>query len=219
MKFSVISPRDGPFHGPCIRWVQDSKWIQKGIKSMQGFALDGHMLHVTFAEPGAVAEVNGMEIEFGKPFTWNADYVIAELASGEDTSEQVDFDFVVGADGARGTWFSLLYFRTRLTDEFSGVVRKHLGLSFLGEHLDTGGNMTTDDVRIDRVDRSVCLTTYLSWLIGWTDLALLWWPAKEGWVSVWWNSTDFLTQYTSGSCWTQMSLKALMSFNSYWQEN
>lgn len=47
--------------------------------------------------------------------------------------------------------------RTRLTKEFAGVVRKQLGLSFLGESRDVSENMTTGDVCIDGVERSVCL--------------------------------------------------------------
>ena len=48
----------------------------------------------------------GIKVEFGttlRSFTQNADHVTAELATGEDTFEQANFDFVVGADGARGT--------------------------------------------------------------------------------------------------------------------
>ena len=50
-----------------------------------------------------------------------------------------------------------VWLRTRLTEEFAGVVRKQLGLSFLGESRDVSENMTTGDVCIEGVERSVCL--------------------------------------------------------------
>ena len=50
-----------------------------------------------------------------------------------------------------------LQHRPRLKKEFTGVVRKQLGLSFLGESRDASEKMTMGDVHLDGVDRSVCL--------------------------------------------------------------
>lgn len=49
----------------------------------------------------------GVEVELGttlQSFTQNVDHVSIELIKGEGNSEEANFDFVVGADGARGTF-------------------------------------------------------------------------------------------------------------------
>lgn len=48
----------------------------------------------------------GVKVELGTTllsFTQNADCVTTELATDEGTSEQANFDFLIGADGGRGT--------------------------------------------------------------------------------------------------------------------
>lgn len=45
------------------------------------------------------------------------------------------------------------------TEQYAGVVRKQLGLSFLGESRNAREYMTLGDIHIDGLDRSVCVCT------------------------------------------------------------
>lgn len=50
----------------------------------------------------------GIKVELGttlRSFTQHAGHVTVELDIGDGTSEQSNFDFVIGADGARGNSF------------------------------------------------------------------------------------------------------------------
>lgn len=55
----------------------------------------------------------------------------------------------------------MLQLPSRVTEIRVGVVRKQLGLSFLGERRDATENMTTGDIRIEGLDRSVCFIVFL----------------------------------------------------------
>lgn len=81
----------------------------------------------------------GCEVELGialTTFKQDENHVTATLVKsvdGHEQTEQIEVDWLIGADGARGTLPSTRNLRYYPDCNFPGVTRKALGLTFLGE--------------------------------------------------------------------------------------
>lgn len=105
------------------------------------------------------------KVELGtklRSFEQHPNHVDVDLVitpDGQDSTKEITetgcFDWVVGADGARGKYLTYGKYSRIQTVVLTGVVRKALGLTFLGETREE--RMTTGDIHVNGLATDVCI--------------------------------------------------------------